>query len=241
MNGEPFQVMPPLSPDEYAALRADIEQHGILVPIVVDDAGVILDGHHRAAIGAELGCEVPKVVRHPASDDERRHIAYTLNLARRHLSRAQVRDIIRAELERDDTRSDRAIGRLVGVDHKTIGAVRHEVGNFPTVYQPDAGAEVAYQRIRSFWLGQEARPDFDNRRWFVGAMVDALPLRDDYRTLAAAVKRYGDDPHWETIAGTLEAIGEIADNWTEGRNLGRLHPGVTARDYLIEQAERVMP
>lgn len=242
MSGEPFQVMPPLSPEEYAALRADIERHGILVPIVVDQDGVILDGHHRAAIGADLGIDVPKVTRTTASDDERRHIAYTLNLARRHLSREQVREIIRAELERDNTRPDRAIGRLVGVDHKTVGAVRHAVGKFPTdaelVYHPDPAAEAAYLRIRDYWEDRKQQPDFDSPRWFVGAMFDAVDLVDDYRVLAEAVKRYGEDPQWEMMADSLrdmgEIAGEIAANWTDFRNVGRLHPGLTAREYVIE-------
>lgn len=41
-----YQLMPPLSGDEYAALRADVAEHGIRVPIDVDEHDVILDGHH---------------------------------------------------------------------------------------------------------------------------------------------------------------------------------------------------
>ena len=36
-----FQVMPALSDEEYAALRDDIERHGVMVPIVVDQHGRI--------------------------------------------------------------------------------------------------------------------------------------------------------------------------------------------------------
>lgn len=41
-----FQVMPPLSPDEYAELKADISARGVMVPIENDEDGNILDGHN---------------------------------------------------------------------------------------------------------------------------------------------------------------------------------------------------
>ena len=42
-----YQVMPPLSPEEYAALKADIATRGVLFPVEYDEDGNILDGHHR--------------------------------------------------------------------------------------------------------------------------------------------------------------------------------------------------
>jgi hypothetical protein len=50
-----------------------------------------------------------------------------LNLARRHLSASSRRGIIKAELLRDATRSDRAIASFVGVSPTTVGAVRREL------------------------------------------------------------------------------------------------------------------
>lgn len=45
-----FQSMPPLSPEEYSALEQSIRDNGVQVPIVVDEAGVVIDGHHRQKI-----------------------------------------------------------------------------------------------------------------------------------------------------------------------------------------------
>jgi hypothetical protein len=42
-----FQVMPPLSPDEFSELKSDIQARGVMVPIEYDETGNILDGHHR--------------------------------------------------------------------------------------------------------------------------------------------------------------------------------------------------
>ena len=47
--------MPPLGPEEYDRLRESIEQYGVLVPVVTDEHGFILDGHNRVEIARELG------------------------------------------------------------------------------------------------------------------------------------------------------------------------------------------
>jgi hypothetical protein len=46
------------------------------------------------------------------------------NAHRRHLTREQKRDAIAALLKLDPERSDRQIGKDLGADHKTVGAVR---------------------------------------------------------------------------------------------------------------------
>jgi ParB-like chromosome segregation protein Spo0J len=129
---QPYQVLPPLSDEEYAALTADIAERGIRVPIDVDERGQILDGHHRAAIAADLGIECPTRVVADLTEKQKHEHAIAVNLQRRTLTREQRRELIRAELTRDDSRSDREIGRLIGVDHKTVGAVRKELaGEIP--------------------------------------------------------------------------------------------------------------
>ena len=84
----PYQLLAPLNPEQYAALRADIAKRGVKVPLDADADGNILDGHHRYAIAQELGIECPRIVR-PRSDfaDEhaKREYVIKLNLARRHL------------------------------------------------------------------------------------------------------------------------------------------------------------
>jgi SAM-dependent methyltransferase len=47
-----------------------------------------------------------------------------LNVERRHLTAAQKRQLIEAELRCNPARTDRALGKLVRADHKTVGAVR---------------------------------------------------------------------------------------------------------------------
>ena len=81
----PYQFLPPLSDEEYSALRADIAARGILIPIEFDEDGAILDGHHRAQIAVELGIEAPTITRRFASEGQKREHVIKMNLARRHL------------------------------------------------------------------------------------------------------------------------------------------------------------
>lgn len=122
-----YQVMPPLSKEEYAALKADIADNGIRVPVDVDETGTVLDGHHRQQLAAELGIECPTRVVADLSEEDKRHHALAVNTARRTLNREQRRALIRAELQHDPHRSDRAIGRWIGVDGKTVASVREEM------------------------------------------------------------------------------------------------------------------
>lgn len=74
-----------MSDEEYSALKADIAARGVLVPIELDEAGIILDGHHRSQIAAELGIDAPTVTRRFESESQKREHVIKLNLARRHL------------------------------------------------------------------------------------------------------------------------------------------------------------
>jgi len=40
-------MLPPRTPAEFKALKADIASRGVVVPIDIDEGGAILDGHHR--------------------------------------------------------------------------------------------------------------------------------------------------------------------------------------------------
>lgn len=85
-----FQVMPPLSPDEFSELKSDIQARGVMVPIEYDETGNILDGHHRVKACNELGIkEWPSVVRLGMDEAGKRTHARKLNMARRHLTKEQ--------------------------------------------------------------------------------------------------------------------------------------------------------
>ena len=142
-----YQLLPPLTDAEYQALRDDIAVHGVLVAVVYDQHGDIIDGHHRVKIARELGIDYPTKTVEIEDEDHGRRLARVHNLARRHLSRAQRRELIAEEITTDPDRSNREIGRLLGVDHKTVGSVRRELaGEIP--HQEATGAEEITTEIR---------------------------------------------------------------------------------------------
>ncbi len=65
-------LIPPLSDDEFEALKEDIAKHGVIVPVVIDQHGAIVDGHHRVRACKELGIEdYPVIVRAYPDEDNR--------------------------------------------------------------------------------------------------------------------------------------------------------------------------
>jgi len=90
--------LPPLSEPEFRSLKEDIRGRGVLVPIEFDEDGQLLDGGHRLRACKELADEGIKisysqVIRRGMTDDEKTEHALKLNLARRHLSRDQLKDL----------------------------------------------------------------------------------------------------------------------------------------------------
>jgi len=122
-----FQVMPPLTTDEYAALVEDIRANGVRVPIDVDQHGRILDGHHRDRACRDLGITPPTRIVQVADDAAARDHAYVTNTTRRHLDRAQRRQVITGSLLADPGLSDRQHARRCGASPSTVATIRAEL------------------------------------------------------------------------------------------------------------------
>ena len=96
-----YQLLPDMGPAEFEALRADIAERGVVVPIDIDEAGEIIDGHHRyrAWLALKKNEPPPTIVREGLSDQDKRAFARKNNILRRHLTREQVRAIVAAQLK----------------------------------------------------------------------------------------------------------------------------------------------
>jgi ParB-like chromosome segregation protein Spo0J len=131
-----FQIMPPLSEDEFSALKDDIADRGIMVPVEYDEVGNVLDGHHRIRAARELGLtEWPRMIRAGMTDEQKRRHVRALNLARRHLNQEQRRGLLADQLRDTPEESDRQIARGLGVSHVTVGAVRSELESIGQIDQ----------------------------------------------------------------------------------------------------------
>lgn len=117
-------LLPPLSTDEFEALQADIKANGVLVPIVVDENGVILDGHHRYKIDNDA----PRRVVKGLSESEKQAFTIRANLVRRNLSPEQKRDIqkrqkeIAKRLREEDAKrwTQKRVAEVLGVAESTV-------------------------------------------------------------------------------------------------------------------------
>lgn len=155
----PYQLMPPLSAEEFAALKADIAERGVLVPVEYDEAGNILDGHHRVAAARALGIsEWPRFVRKGLSEEGKRDHARRLNVNRRQLSMAERKRLVKEWLRDAPARSSRAIASVAGVDHKTVSAVRKgmvdggEIPHHAEIVGRDGVRQPAIKPIRTMFL-----------------------------------------------------------------------------------------
>ncbi len=141
----PYQLLDPLSPEDFANLESDISERGILVAVEFDEDGNVLDGHHRLAIAEKHGLTYPKIVREGWTEEQKRTHSRRMNLARRQLTRQQKRKLIEDQLRENPTESNRKLGKSLDVDHKTVASVRTrllsggeiphvncQVGKFPT-------------------------------------------------------------------------------------------------------------
>jgi hypothetical protein len=126
----PVLKLPPLSPDQYEGLRANISVNGVLVPILVDSDGPrrnIIDGNYRKQFADEFNYDCPEIVQTGLEEEEKRTLARALNLSRRQLDRDQKRELIADQLRETPNRSSNWIAKMLGVDDKTVTSVRREL------------------------------------------------------------------------------------------------------------------
>jgi site-specific DNA-methyltransferase (adenine-specific) len=118
-------LFPPLATDEFEALREDIIQNGIRVPIVVDQAtNAVLDGHHRLTVALELGLSLADHVQYVTTEWPRA-LAFRFNLNRRNLPTDWKDEIRQARIElaveMDGAGlTQQEISSLIGVPQPTI-------------------------------------------------------------------------------------------------------------------------
>lgn len=167
---EPILDLPPLPPEQYEALRDHIALKGVRVPILIDGDGPvrgIIDGNHRKRIADELGYECPEIIEDGLSEQEKRTLARALNLARRQLDQAGKRALIADQLREAPGRSNRWIGKQLGVHHATVAAVRAGMEGTGQIIQlgRTLGADGKYRPASPAIVhAAPAHPDAEDRR-----------------------------------------------------------------------------
>ena len=125
-NGKPkYQPLPDLPPEEYESLKADIAIKGIQYHVIQDEFGNTIDGFQRERAANELGIKnYPIKVMAGLTEEQKWHLALSLNIKRRHLSSKQKRELVEQELKRTPDLANNWLAEILGVDDTTVKAVR---------------------------------------------------------------------------------------------------------------------
>jgi hypothetical protein len=161
MKGEKYQLLPGLAPEQFEALKADIAARGVMVPVMVDEYGAIIDGHNRARACRELGInDYPVDVRSGLSEADKRALARQLNVLRRHLTREQVRDLIGDQIRDTPEWSNNRVAQLLAVDDKTVASVRDGLESTSEIPKLDklVGADGKARPVRQGKKAAGAQP-----------------------------------------------------------------------------------
>jgi Predicted transcriptional regulators len=139
---EKYQVLRPLNPAEYESLKESIRVNGVLTPLVSDENGNIINGHHRRRIFDELRAEGIAIAEPPTAvmvgltEEQKITLAYELNITGRQLSadelaemrsRAGRRKAAEQSLKQSPQMADNWHAQQTGVSDKTIRTVRNEM------------------------------------------------------------------------------------------------------------------
>lgn len=104
--------LPPLTEEERARLRSSVLQDGVIIPVLQDAQGRIIDGHHRRDVAAELGIDCPIQIL-DVNEETGDRLRITLNWARRQLDTLTAYELIAELAQRHETQAKAdAIARM---------------------------------------------------------------------------------------------------------------------------------
>jgi hypothetical protein len=118
------KIFPLMRGQEYVALRDDIKVNGLQWPVILH-GGLLLDGRNRESACLETGTELRTIDGTEMIADPWAYVI-SVNLRRRHLTDQQKREAIAAYLAQAPEKSDRQVGKELGVDGKTVARARAE-------------------------------------------------------------------------------------------------------------------
>jgi ParB-like chromosome segregation protein Spo0J len=90
INPEYEKLLPKMTDEEFAQLKASIQEEGQHYPIVANEDLEVLDGHHRFRACMELGIEPDFEVRKFNDELVEKRFVIEANLRRRHLTNFQL-------------------------------------------------------------------------------------------------------------------------------------------------------
>jgi hypothetical protein len=142
---------------QFEMLVENIKENGLQNPIVLYE-DQILDGRNRDLACIKANVE-PKFVEFEGKDPVA--FAYAVNVHRRHLTNAQKAGLAEQLLAESPDRSNRAIGQLVQLHHKTVGRLRDALEARGAVRHVDAKVDTRGRVYRADRPRKASSRDFD--------------------------------------------------------------------------------
>jgi ParB-like chromosome segregation protein Spo0J len=174
-----FDLLPDLTQWEFETLKESIRRWKVILPVVKDESGDIIDGRQRVRACGELGrADYPVLTLAGLTDEEKRDHAFVLNLVRRRLNQQQMRDLIAAELRRTPDLSDNWLAQILGSTDKTVAAVRRTLISTSEIPKLGAlrGKDGKYRRVTRITTG--TAKEAERAQEALQILGDEAPCRD---------------------------------------------------------------
>jgi len=169
--------LPRHSAAEVVAMKEDLQHHGLLTPIVVDEQGNIIDGRERAPLCDELKIDwkaTAKVVK--VSPEQAAAMRLRLNLLHRKKlpTREQRQAYVEVMIKGEPELSDSYIASLCGYSAMQVGRIRSSLGT--------AGAAAQRKgkdgKVRSVAKKPDAAKTFAPVTWIKQTTENLVKHRD---------------------------------------------------------------
>ena len=185
----PFKdLLPPLSTDEFDALKKDINANGVRDKLILTEDREILDGHNRYKIKKDAPTHTVKGSGKWSVEQKHAYVIATA-FRRRNLSLSQMTDLRKKQkklcksLKGQDKKhwTDARLGSMLGVDRSTVTKwIMPDVKGHNTYKKPDArvklnqpAKDVVAKRVEAGETQEQVAADFGVTQPTVSGIVKA--------------------------------------------------------------------
>ncbi|EMS84043.1 transposase [Leptospira noguchii str. Cascata] len=182
----------PISDEDYNRLYDSIAKTGLKDPIrgYFDDDRIfnVLSGANRLDIVSKLNHEIIDIdIYEGGSREQRINFALSENLDRRHFTSDQKRRLVEFKLKLNPDQSDRSIAKKIGVDNKTVAAVRKKLESTEEI--PQLKKRLGRDGKTRFKNATEEIPQLNPENKIKKLKEDIKILETQIRTKKEEIKR----------------------------------------------------
>ena len=241
VNPEYEKLLPKMSDEEFAELKASIQTEGQHYPIVANENLEVLDGHHRFKACTELGIEPDFEVRKFEDKLHEKKFVIEANLRRRHLNKFQLVElgVPLLEIEKELAKKRQAVGGKTGRNLQ-LGLAPDDA---KPVFKGKATAAVAKKAgisTRTFERGKkilEKASEEDKQKLREGK----TSISKVYREIAASEREAEQPPEeGDVTPATVEAKGDDVHAAQNRMALSKVLQGLIEKELFCPSCGHAM-